>query len=68
MATPLEYMAPKLPGYGDVDWLAFLSALSDIKYNGPTSIEIEDKAFEGSVEEIEKSIQHSVNYMKSVMY
>lgn len=68
MATPLEYMTPKLPGYGDVNWLAFLSALSDIGYDGPTSIEIEDKAFEGSRAAIEDSIKHSVKYMRNVMY
>ena len=31
-----EYMAPKLPGLGDVDWGAYVSALRDIGYDGYT--------------------------------
>ena len=48
MAYPLDYMSPKLPGLGDVDWGKYVSALTDIGYNGNTCIEIEDKAFEDS--------------------
>lgn len=29
MAVPLEYMIPKLPGLGDVDWGKYVSALTD---------------------------------------
>ena len=50
MATPLEYMSPKLPGLGDVDWGKYVSALTDIGYDGYTCIEVEDKAFEKSME------------------
>lgn len=65
MALPLDFMVPKLPGYGDIDWGNFVSALTDIGYDGPTSIEIEDKAFEGSREKIEESILHSIRYMRN---
>lgn len=30
MAYPLDYMSPKLPGLGDVDWGRYVSALTDI--------------------------------------
>lgn len=63
MATPLEYISPKLPGLGDVDWGKFVSALTDIKYKGPACIEVEDKAFEDSLESRMKSILLSRNYM-----
>ena len=43
MAYPLQYMSPKLPGLGDVDWGKYVSALTDIGYEGYTCIEIEDK-------------------------
>lgn len=56
MAYPLDYMSPKLPGLGDVDWAAFISALNDIRYSGDAVIEVEDKAFEDSREDILKSI------------
>ena len=46
MATPLNYMSPKLPGLGDVNWASYVSALTDIGFDGYSCIEIEDKAFE----------------------
>ena len=45
LAYPLEYMSPKIPGLGDVNWGAFISALNDIRFNGCAVIEVEDKAF-----------------------
>ena len=48
MAYPLQYMAPKLPGLGDVKWDEYVSALNDIGYKGYTCIEVEDRSFEGS--------------------
>lgn len=64
MAYPLEYMVPKLPGLGDVDWGKYVSALTDIGYNGYACIEIEDKAFEGSRERILDSLKISKKYME----
>ena len=64
MATPLQYMSPKLPGLGDIDWGKYVSALTDIGYKGYTCIEIEDKAFEGSKEDIEKSLKLSKRYLE----
>ena len=64
MAYPLEYMSPKLPGYGDVDWGKYVSALTDIGYEGCTCVEVEDKAFEGSKERILDSCVLSYRYMK----
>ncbi len=63
MATPLQYMAPKLPGFGDVDWGKYVSALTDIGYKGCTCIEVEDKAFEGSIEDMKKSVKLSKRYL-----
>ena len=63
MAYPLDYMSPKLPGLGDVEWDRFVSALNDIRYSGAAVIEVEDKAFEGSREDILKSIQLSKRYL-----
>ncbi len=63
MAYPLDYMAPKLPGLGDVDWGAYVSALTDIGYDSFVCIEVEDRAFEDSKERIEDSIILSKRYM-----
>lgn len=63
MAYPLEFMNPKLPGLGDVDWGKYVSALTDIGYDGCTCIEIEDKAFENSKEKILDSLRLSKRYL-----
>ena len=64
MAYPLDYMSPKLPGLGDVDWGKYVSALTDIGYDGYTCIEVEDRAFEGSKEKVLDSLRLSKRYME----
>lgn len=64
MAYPLDYMSPKLPGLGDVDWGKYVSALTDIGYNGYSCIEIEDKAFEDSSERVLDALRLSYRYMR----
>lgn len=65
MAYPLEYMSPKLPPYGDVDWPSFVGALTDIGYGGHAVVEIEDKAFEGTRVKILDSIRITKKYMEN---
>lgn len=67
MAYPLEYMSPKLPGLGDVDWGAFLSALYDIGYDGSVVLEIEDKAFESSRARVLDAIRLSQRYVRQFL-
>ena len=67
LATPLEYHVPKLPGLGDVDWGKFFSALTDIRYNGSACIEVEDRAFEDSLEARKGSLVQSRNYVKQFL-
>lgn len=64
MAYPLDFMSPKLSGLGDVDWGKYVSALTDIGYNGYTCIEVEDKAFEGTQEKVLDSLRLSKRYME----
>lgn len=63
MAYPLQYMAPKLPGLGDVRWDEYVSALNDIGYKGYTCIEVEDRSFEGSREDVINSLVLSKRYL-----
>ena len=65
MAYPLQYMSPKLPGLGDVDWGKYVSALSDIGYSGYSVIEVEDKAFEGSLDDAKRAIKLSARYLRN---
>lgn len=64
MAYPLDFMSPKLPGLGDVDWGKYVSALTDIGYDGYTCIEVEDRAFEGTKEKVLDSLRLSKRYME----
>ena len=64
MAYPLDFMSPKLPGLGDVNWGKFVSALTDIGYDSFTCIEVEDKAFEGSESAVLNSLRLSKRYLE----
>lgn len=65
MANPLEYMTPKIPGLGDVKWDKYVSALTDIGYQGCSVIEVEDKAFEDSLESAKKAVIQSAGYLRN---
>lgn len=56
MGFPLQFHSPKLPGLGDIDWSSFFSALNDIRYKGPVCVEVEDKAFEETLEDRKNSL------------
>ncbi len=64
MAYPLEYMSPKLPGLGDVDWAKYISALTDIGYDSFVCVEVEDKAFESTRAKILDSVTLSCRYLR----
>lgn len=65
MAYPLEYMSPKLPGLGDIDWGKYVSSLTDIGYNGYSVIEVEDKAFEGTLDDAKRAVKLSAKYLRN---
>lgn len=67
MANPSLYHSPKLPGLGDVNWRAFFAALTDVRYRGPVVIEVEDKAYEGSLRDVQAAILTSRNYVKQFL-
>jgi len=64
LAYPAEYHTPKLPGLGDVDWSRFFSVLSDTGYDGAVCIEVEDRAYEGSLEMRKASLVQSARYLR----
>ena len=65
LATPHEYHTPKIPGLGDVDWGSFFSLLTDIGYDGPVCVEVEDRAFEGTLEARKRSLRQSATYLRN---
>ena len=56
MAYPLDFMSPKLPGLGDIDWARFCSALYDIHFAGSACVEVEDRNFEENDDAIRRGI------------
>lgn len=65
LAHPLEYHTPKLPGMGDVDWGRFFSVLTDVGYDGPVCVEVEDRAYEGSLESRKASLRQSATFLRN---
>lgn len=63
LAHPLEYHTPKLVGLGDIDWSRFLSAVYDIGYQGALCVEVEDKAFEKTLESRQNSLAVCKRYL-----
>lgn len=64
MVPPLNYIAPKLPGLGDVNWGKVVSTLNDIGYRGDILIEVEDRAYEDTLEDRLDAIRLSKRYME----
>lgn len=64
LAHPLQYHTPKLPGLGEVNWGKYFSVLADSGYNGPVCIEVEDRAYEGSIENRKASLIQSGRYLR----
>jgi len=58
-----ELRFEELPGFGDIDWNKFFSALNDVDYRGAACIEIEDKEFEESLESKIQALQLSKKYI-----
>lgn len=65
LANPLEYHSPKLPGLGDVDWGLFFSILTDIGYQGPVCVEVEDRAYEHDLAARQLSLQQSATFLRN---
>lgn len=63
LGTPLQYHSPKLPGLGEVNWGRFCSVLGDIGYRGPLCVEVEDRAYEGSLEMRKAALRQSARFL-----
>ncbi|MBK9124139.1 MAG: sugar phosphate isomerase/epimerase [Chloroflexi bacterium] len=64
----LKWHTPKLPGLGSVNWGAFYSALSDTGYDYAVCIEVEDRAYEGSLDDRKRSLTQSKRFLEQFMY
>ena len=64
LAYPLQFHTPKLPGLGDVDWGQFFSVLTSAGYDGPVCVEVEDRAYEGSLGQRKLSLRQSARFLR----
>ncbi len=67
LVPPMERSTAKIPGLGDIPWGKWVGTLADIGYDGPVCVEVEDDAFEGSVERRLKSLQISYNVLRPLI-
>ncbi len=64
---PMNRSTAKIPGLGDIDWGQWIGALTDAGYDGPVCVEVEDEAFEGSVERRKKSLEISYRVLRPLI-
>lgn len=66
-AYPTLWHSPKIPGLGEIDFAAMISALNDIGFNGHACVEIEDKTFESNETDVKAAIEQSYRYLKQYL-
>jgi sugar phosphate isomerase/epimerase len=60
----LGWHSAKLPGLGDVAWGPLFAALTDVGYRGPVCIEVEDRAYEGSLSDRKRALRQSKRFLE----
>jgi sugar phosphate isomerase/epimerase len=60
----LGWHTPKLPGLGDVRWGPLFSALTDAGYRGAVCVEVEDRAYEGSLADRKQALRQSRRFLE----
>lgn len=64
LAYPNDYHTPKLPGLGEVDWGKFFSVLGDAGYRGPVCVEVEDRIYEGSLDNRKLALRQAYDFLR----
>ena len=63
-AYPSEWHQPRIPGYGEIDWARFVSALMETTYRGPVCIEVEDDTFGKTLEGRKRALKVARNVLE----
>jgi sugar phosphate isomerase/epimerase len=63
----LGWHTAKLPGLGDVQWGPLFGALTDVGYQGAVCIEVEDRAYEGSLKGRQSALRQSKRFLEQFM-
>ena len=61
---PNEWHTPRIPGYGEMDWSKFMSALTETSYRGPVCIEVEDPTFGKTLEGRKQAVKIAGNVLR----
>ena len=64
---PGLWHTPKLPGYGDIDFPKLITKLHETGFKGYACLECEDRAFEGSVEDVRNGIEIAYRYLHTYL-
>jgi sugar phosphate isomerase/epimerase len=60
----LGWHTAKIPGLGDVDWGALFAAVTDAGYTGPVCIEVEDRAYEATLDDRKRALRQSKRFLE----
>lgn len=63
---PLNYMDPRIPGRGGIDWKAFMTGLKDIGYEDCACVEVEDREYEENDQSVKKALKESFDFISSL--
>jgi sugar phosphate isomerase/epimerase len=61
---PLRWHQPRIPGFGDINWAAYMGELMRIGYQGPLCIEVEDDTFGKTLEGRKRALRVARNVLE----
>ncbi len=64
LGLPKDYHAPRIPGFGEIDWGQFMGTLMEVGYDGPVCIEVEDDTFGRTLAGRKRAITVAGNVLK----
>jgi len=64
LAFPREWHTPRIPGYGEIPWAAFMALLQEIGYDGPVCVEVEDDTFGKTLAGRQRALEISRNVLQ----
>jgi sugar phosphate isomerase/epimerase len=67
MSLGIGWQVPRMPGLGEVPWSRFIAALIAAGYDSVVSVEHEDRAFEGSLEAVQRGFMLARNTLRPLM-
>jgi sugar phosphate isomerase/epimerase len=67
LVLPMDRSTAKIPGLGDVNWQQWISALTDVEFDGAVCVEVEDDAFMQDLASRKKSLVISRNVLRPLI-